>query len=190
MLEQEREFNFKFMKYFDELKRSMNYLAEYNKTVFIGQAVEMPGTAMSNTLKDINSNKLIELPVAEEMQMGITTGLALNGNIPISIFPRWNFLLLAINQLVNHLDKVNIMSNNSFGVKTIIRTGVGSQRPLNPQHQHTGDFTEVVRKMCTTIDVIKLSEPQDIFPSYKRALNREDGRSTILVEFGDYYNEK
>ena len=190
MLEQEREFNFKFMKYFDELKRSMNYLAENNKTVFIGQAVEMPGTAMSNTLKDINSNKLIELPVAEEMQMGITTGLALNGNIPVSIFPRWNFLLLAINQLVNHLDKVNIMSNNSFKVKTIIRTGVGSQRPLNPQHQHTGDFTEVVRKMCTTIDVIKLSEPQDIFPSYKRALNREDGRSTILVEFGDYYNEK
>ena len=190
MLEQEREFNFKFMKYFDELKRSMNYLAENNKTVFIGQAVEMPGTAMSTTLKDINSNKLIELPVAEEMQMGITTGLALNGNIPISIFPRWNFLLLAINQLVNHLDKVNIMSNNSFKVKTIIRTGVGSQRPLNPQHQHTGDFTEVVRKMCTTIDVIKLSEPQDIFPSYKRALNREDGRSTILVEFGDYYSEK
>ena len=74
MLEQEREFNFKFMKYFDELKRSMNYLAENNKTVFIGQAVEVPGTAMSNTLKDINSNKLIELPVAEEMQMGITIG--------------------------------------------------------------------------------------------------------------------
>ena len=31
----EKEFNFKFMKYFDELKRSMNYLAENNKTVFI-----------------------------------------------------------------------------------------------------------------------------------------------------------
>ena len=28
------------------------------------------------------------------------------------------------------------------------------------------------------------------FPSYEKALNRTDGRSTILVEFGDYYNEK
>jgi pyruvate/2-oxoglutarate/acetoin dehydrogenase E1 component len=64
------------MKYFEELKKSMNYLAKHEKTIFIGQAVEVPGTAMSNTLKEINKNKLIELPVAEEMQMGITTGLA------------------------------------------------------------------------------------------------------------------
>ena len=178
------------MKYFDELKKSMNYLADNEKTIFIGQAVEVPGTAMTNTLKGINPKKLLELPVAEEMQMGMTLGLALDGNIPISIFPRWNFVLLAMNQLINHLDKVNIMSNNGFKVKTIVRTGIGSQRPLHPQHQHVGDFTDMVRKMCTSIDIIKLNEPEDIFPSYKKALNREDGKSTILVEFGDYHNEK
>ena len=178
------------MKYFDELKKSMNYLAKNKKTIFIGQAVEVPGTAMTNTLKDINSKKLLELPVAEEMQMGITTRLALDGNIPVSIFPRWNFLLLAMNQLINHLDKINIMSTNGFKTKAIIRTGVGSQRPLNPQHQHIGNFTDAVKKMCTSIDVISLQESEDIFPSYKKALNRNDGKSTILVEFGDYYNEK
>ena len=178
------------MKYFDEMKRTMNYLAKNKKTIFIGQAVEVPGTTMSNTLTEINSNKLIELPVAEEMQMGMTVGLALNGDIPISIYPRWNFLLLAMNQLINHLDKINIMSNNGYKVKAIIRTSVGSQRPLNPQHQHIGDFTEAVKKMCTTIDIIKLNEPKDIFPSYEKALNRRDGKSTLLVEFGDYYNEK
>ena len=53
-------FNSKPMKYFNELLRSMNYLAENNKTVFIGQAVEVPGTSMSQTLKDIKKNKLIE----------------------------------------------------------------------------------------------------------------------------------
>ena len=178
------------MKYFDELKKSMNYLADNDKTIFIGQAVEVPGTAMTNTLKEVNPKKLLELPVAEEMQMGMTLGLSLDGYIPISIFPRWNFVLLAMNQLINHLDKVNIMSNNGFKVKTIVRTGVGSQRPLHPQRQHIGDFTDMVRKMCTSIEVIKLNEPEDVFPSYKKALNREDGKSTILVEFGDYHNEK
>ena len=178
------------MKYFDELKKSMNYLADNEKTIFMGQAVEVPGTAMTNTLKGINPKKLLELPVAEEMQMGMTLGLALDGNIPISIFPRWNFVLLAMNQLINHLDKVNIMSNNGFKVKAIVRTGIGAQRPLHPQHQHIGDFTDMVRKMCTSIDIIKLNEPEDIFPSYKKALDRDDGRSTILVEFGDYHNEK
>ena len=44
--------------------------------------------------------------------------------------------------------------------------------------------------MCTTIDVIQLNEPKDIFPAYEKALNRNDNKSTILVEFGDYYNEK
>ena len=176
--------------YFEEVKRSMEWLGTQKDTVFIGQAVAVPGTTMSNTLTEINSNKLIELPVAEEMQMGITVGLALNGDIPISIYPRWNFLLLAMNQLINHLDKINIMSNNGYKVKAIIRTSVGSQRPLNPQHQHIGDFTEAVKKMCTTIDIIKLNEPKDIFPSYEKALNRRDGKSTLLVEFGDYYNEK
>ena len=178
------------MKYFDELKKSMNYLAASEKTIFIGQAVEVPGTSMTNTLKEINPKKLLELPVAEEMQMGITTGLALDGNIPVSIFPRWNFVLLAMNQLINHLDKVNIMSNNGFKTKAIIRTGVGSQRPLHPQYQHIGDFTDMVRKMCSSLDVIQLNEPEDIFPSYKKALDRDDGRSTILVEFGDHHNEK
>ena len=61
MLGQEREFNFNSMRYFDELKRSMNYLAQNEKTLFIGQAVEVAGTAMSNTLKEINPNKLIDL---------------------------------------------------------------------------------------------------------------------------------
>ena len=178
------------MKYFDELKKSMNYLAASEKTIFIGQAVEVPGTSMTNTLKEINPKKLLELPVAEEMQMGITTGLALDGNIPVSIFPRWNFVLLAMNQPINHLDKVNIMSNNGFKTKAIIRTGVGSQRPLHPQYQHIGDFTDMVRKMCSSLDVIQLNEPEDIFPSYKKALERDDGRSTILVEFGDHHNEK
>ena len=91
--------------YFDELKKSMNFLGSQKNTIFIGQAVEVPGTAMSNTLSDVPKNKLLELPVAEEMQMGMTLGLAMDGNIPISIFPRWNFLLYGMNQLINHIDK-------------------------------------------------------------------------------------
>jgi pyruvate/2-oxoglutarate/acetoin dehydrogenase E1 component len=168
----------------------MNFLAQDPRTVFLGQAVAVPGTAMSNTLKDIAPNRLIELPVAEEMQMGITLGMALNGMVPVSIYPRWNFLLCAISQLVNHLDKVQVMSNGGFKTKAIIRTGIGSERPLHPQHQHVGDFTTAIRLMCSTIDVIRVEEPGDVFPAYEKALLRDDGRSTIVVEYGDYYGEK
>jgi pyruvate/2-oxoglutarate/acetoin dehydrogenase E1 component len=178
------------MKYFDELKRSMDYLAADPRVVFMGQAVAVPGTAMSNTLKGVDPSRLIELPVAEEMQMGMTTGMALAGQVPVSIFPRWNFLLCGMSQLVNHLDKLSAMSEGGFKAKAIVRTGIGSERPLHPQHQHVGDFTDAVRSMCSTVEVIRLDEPEDIFPAYERALMRDDGRSTLLVEWGDYYSEK
>ena len=168
----------------------MDFLSKDPRTIFLGQAVEYPGTAMSGTLKNIPKNKLYEIPVAEEMQLGISNGLALNNFIPISLFPRWNFLLLATNQLVNHLDKFHVMSQGYFKTKVIIRTSVGSQRPLHPQHQHVGDFTDAFQKVLSSVEIIRLEEPQDIFPGYKKALNRKDGKSTILVEYGDYYNEK
>src|SRR5262245_5683002 len=81
------------LRYFDELKRAMEFLARDPRVLFLGQAVAYPGTAMSNTLKDVPATKLLELPVDEEMQMGMTNGLALAGLVPVSIFPRWNFLL-------------------------------------------------------------------------------------------------
>jgi pyruvate/2-oxoglutarate/acetoin dehydrogenase E1 component len=178
------------LTYFEELKRSMDFLAKQPKTVFIGQAVAVPGTAISNTLKDVPKEKLLELPVAEEMQLGMTNGLALEGMIPISIFPRWNFLLLAANQLINHLDKISLISNGGFMPKVIIRTSIGSIRPLHPQCQHIGDFTEAFRLMCNNIQILRLEEPEEIFASYVNAFERDDGKSTVLVEYGDYYNEK
>ena len=166
----------------------MDFLAAHSDTIFIGQAVEYAGTAMTNTLKDVPSSKKLELPVCEDLQAGITNGLALAGKIPVSIYPRWNFFLLATNQVVSHLDKIPLISD--YKTKAIIRTGIGSIRPMNPQHQHVGDFTEAFKLMLSNIDVIRLDEPQDIFPAYEKALNRTDGKSTILVEWGDFYNEK
>ena len=178
------------MGYFDELKRSMEWLASQPDTLFIGQAVACPGTAMSNTVKDINFEQLVELPVAEEMQMGMTLGLALDGKVPISIFPRWNFLLCGMSQLINHIDKVGEMSSGVYRPKIIIRTGIGSVEPLHPQSQHVGDFTDAVKSMSKTLDLIRLEEPEDIFPAYEKAFFRDDGRTTICVEYGDYYAQK
>jgi pyruvate/2-oxoglutarate/acetoin dehydrogenase E1 component len=177
-------------KYFDELKKSMDFLGEQPDTFFLGQAVEYAGTAMTNTLKDVPRHKLLEMPVDEEMQLGITNGLAVAGTVPISIYPRWNFLLLTMNQLINHLDRMPDFSHGEYIPKVIIRTGIGSERPLHPQAQHVGDFTDGLRLMTRNIEIIRLEEPEDIFPTYERAYTRTDGKSTLIVEYGDYYGEK
>jgi pyruvate/2-oxoglutarate/acetoin dehydrogenase E1 component len=121
--------------------------------------------------------------------MGVAIGMALEGLVPISIFPRWNFLLLATNQIVNHLDKLKEITGINNPGKVIIRTGIGSVDPLHPGPQHTGDFTEAFKLMCQNINVVRLDKSSDIFNEYKKAFEREDGVSTILIEWSDKYNE-
>ena len=191
MQELEEEYSFrKNMTYSQQLQIAMNWLGKKPDTLFIGQAVEYPGTAMTNSLNGICAEKLLELPVAEELQMGMSLGLTFENVCPISIFPRWNFLLCGLNQLINHIDKKNEMLSVSSYPNVIIRTSVGSERPLNPQCQHVGDFSEAIKKMCRSIDVIQLTEPEQILPAYKLAYERKDSKATICVEYGDFHNEK
>jgi hypothetical protein len=38
------------------------------------------------------------------------------------------------------------------------------------------------------VDVVLLNEPEEIFPAFENAYNR-DG-SSLIIEWGDYYNDK
>lgn len=178
------------MKYYDEIKRAMSVLAEHPKTIFIGQAVEYEGTGLYESLKHLPTHKKIELPVAEYLQTGMANGMAIEGMIPVSTYPRWNFLLLGTDQIVNHLDKFSTMSNGKCKPKVIIRVAVGSEKPIDPQCQHKGNFSKAFASMLNTIEVVELIEADQIVPAYERALNREDGVSTILVEHADYCKTK
>lgn len=178
------------MKYFTELCNAMSLLAAHEKTMFIGQAVEYEGTGLFESLKHLPANKKVELPVAEYFQTGLAIGMGIHGMIPVSVYPRWNFLLLGTDQIVNHLDKLKIMSDGKCCPKVIIRVAVGSEYPVDPQCQHKGNFTNAFRSMLQTIEVIELLEPNEIVPAYEKALLREDGRSTILVEHADFSKTK
>ena len=173
----------------DELTRAMELMGSHSNTIFVGQSVEVAGTAMRNTLLNVDESKLLELPVEEDFQLGLSIGMALTGMVPISIFPRWNFLLLATNQIVNHLDKLRDLTQNESPGKVIIRTGIGSKKPLHPGPQHTGDFTEAFKLMCANINVVRLDSAESIFDEYQKAYDRDDGVSSLLIEWSDKYND-
>jgi pyruvate/2-oxoglutarate/acetoin dehydrogenase E1 component len=177
-------------KYQEELIKSMKYLSKDKRTIFLGQSVKFSGNAIFNTLKHINNNQKIELPVFEDVQMGLSTGLALQGFIPITCYPRFDFLILAMNQLVNHLDKIRYMSFGEFKPRVIIRTSIGSKKPLNGGVQHTQDYTKMFKDILTEVEVVSLVNPNTIFKEYKKALHRKDSKSTMFIENGDFYNSK
>lgn len=173
------------MRYYDELTRAMDMLAADPHTVFLGQSVGYPGTGITNTLKNVPKDRLIELPVMEDAQVGMSTGMALAGLIPVSIFPRWNFLLLGANQLVNHLDRLPLYSGGGYVPRVIIRVAVPSVSPLDPQAQHDADFTDAFQMMCKTVQFFRMHDAGSIVPAYEYALHHEG--ATVMVEYVDHY---
>lgn len=176
------------MKYYEEIKRAMSLLATHPKAMFVGQAVRYPGTGLYDSLTHIPDEKKYEFPVAENLQMGVCTGLAITGYLPIAVYPRWNFLIVAADQIVNHLDKYPLMSNGELVPKVIIRVAIGSEQPVDPQAQHKGDFTDAFKSMCRSIHIVRLDEPEQIYPAYQDALKSHF--STILVENADFCKTK
>ncbi|MDP2949790.1 MAG: hypothetical protein Q8P22_09675 [Chloroflexota bacterium] len=168
-------------RYRDALVEAMTLMAEQPASIFLGQSVLYPGHIMFSTIEHIPASKRLELPVMEDAQMGMSLGLALVGYHPVvSIYPRMDFLILALNQLVNHLDKAEVMSQGQFKPKVLIRTMVGSTYPLYPGPQHCQDHTAALKLMLTNVDVVRLERAEEIVPAYQKAL--ASPRSTILVE--------
>lgn len=165
------------------LTEAMHMIAREQRSIFVGQAVAYPGTAMTRTFAKVPRDKLLEMPVAEDMQMGIATGLALNGFLPVCTYPRWNFLLLAMSQLVLHLDKLPLFSD--YRPRVIIRTAIATPEPMDPGPQHLGDFTSALKLMLKTVTVVTLDRHYRIVPEYRAALERRG--STLLIEKSELY---
>lgn len=174
------------MNYVDELKKSMDWLAEKPDTLFLGQAVGVPGTFMYRTVEAIPAAKRLELPVCESLQMQLTLGLSLAGYTPVSIYPRQNFLALALGDMMNMVDKMPDISSGRAPVRMIIRTAIGPDAPIHPGHQHVGDFTEAFQKIFKNIQVIRLESPEQVFETYKSAYE-EKNKSFLLIEHGSRY---
>ncbi len=167
-----------FSPYKDELTKAMTFLAEKEDTIFIGQQIVYAGNPMSTTLGNVPKEKMIEVPVMEETQMGMSLGLAMTGKSVITFYPRWDFLVSATNQLVNHLDKFEHMTDKRVNV--IIRVGVGSKDPLDPGIQHRNDYTQEFKSILQFTKVHELKNSEDIYSIYTNAYN--DGGVHIIVE--------
>jgi len=174
------------MSYFDELCLAMKILAEDSRTIFLGQAVGCDGTTMAPSFNGVPAERRIEMPVAEEMQTGMAIGMSLQGYIPISVIPRWNFMLRAADQIINHLDRLSLYSD--YRPKVIIRTAVPSTHPFNPGPQHDDDFTGAFWAMLRTTDIVTLQHEDEIVPAYMQALHSP--RSTIVVEYTHLYRDQ
>jgi pyruvate/2-oxoglutarate/acetoin dehydrogenase E1 component len=171
------------MKYIEEIDRGMKLLAD-NNTVIIGQAVRYKGHAITRQAAFWEESKRIELPVAEEMQTGIALGMSINGDKIVSIYPRMNFLICAANQILNHLDKWELMGGGIPHI--ILKAVIGSEYPLDPGHQHKANWASEISNMCDKINVFNLIYAHQVYPAYDFCINNKGVH--LIIEHGDLYN--
>ena len=167
------------------LTNAMTTLSKLDETIFIGQQIVYAGNPMSTTLTEVPKEKMIEVPVMEETQMGMSLGLAITGKTVISFYPRWDFVISAANQLINHVDKYELMTGKKVNI--LIRVGKGANVPLDPGHQHKANYINEFKSMCPNIEIHDLKTWQDVELSYKYAI--ENGGVHVLAEYPELYNK-
>lgn len=170
--------------YHQRICMEMEEFAKDPKVIFLGQQVASED--FYGTLKNIPMIKRMEMPVAEEMQMGLSIGLSLEGYLPISIYQRMDFIPRSADQLINHLNLMNSMTRGKFNPKVIIRTTIGSKKPFDVGPQHSQDLTE----MCMSIlrfPVANVKTPEEVREAYELA--RTLNGPILIIEHQELYHE-
>jgi len=165
------------------INEAMEWLGQQENTIFVGQNCRNPPTFMlCKSLLGVPREKVHEFPVAENMQLGFSIGLALTGKTVISCYARHDFLHLAFDQLVNHLDRYQYLWKGKFFPRIIIRTLVGGTAPLHPGEQHHSNSTEAIKFMCPNIAVLTLNKGEDPVKFYQEAYHISKIKPVLTVE--------
>ena len=83
------------------------------------------------------------------------------------------------------LDKIKKMSNGQWNPHILIRVGKGSDKPLDPGHQHKGNYIDEFKSICPNIEFHDLKTWQDVELSYKYAT--ENIGIHVLAEYPELY---
>jgi len=141
-------------------------LHEIPNAVVIGQGVCDPTRIFGTTaglIEEFGSERIIDMPIMEEGMTGIAIGMALNGLYPIQTHIRVDFLLLAVNQLVNMAAKYRYMYGGAFEVPMLIRAIVGRSWGQGPQHSQS---LQALFAHIPGLTVLMPSTAEDAYHSY------------------------
>lgn len=171
------------MNYKQAITNNIHKLSQDKRTVFIGYNTAC-GSRMYGTLNKVPKKQCIETPVCENLMVGLGLGMSLTGYKPIICFERHDFLLIALDAIINHMKMMPILSNAQFNFPVILRTIVGHDKPLDPGIQHKQDYTDILLNHSNA-DVHMLCNTKQVTQAYQHILKYE--RPVVLVEYKKLY---
>ena len=146
-------------------------------SVFIGYNVKN-GNAMG-TLAGVDDSQKIETPVAENLMTGLAIGMSFEGFKPVVYYERHDFMLVAADAIINHINYIERISHGEYKVPVILRSVVADSGPFYSGPTHSQDFTEGFKKMVT-FPIYVPTTGSEAAIAYKKAIASD--RPCMIVE--------
>ena len=164
------------ISYKDAMIQSMTELAERD-AIFIGYNVKY-GNAIG-TLKNVSDDQKLETPVAENLMAGLAIGMSFEGFLPVIYYERHDFMLVAADAIVNHIDKIERISHGEFKCPVIIRAVTADAGPFYSGITHSQDFTKVFKE-AVSFPVVDPVTGVDVLNAFDDAVL--SGRPAMIIE--------
>ena len=135
--------------------------------------------------EEFGPERIRDCPIAESVIIGSATGAAMAGMRPIVEMMTINFMLLGMDQVVNHAAKMSYMSNGQIKVPLVIRAVTGGGGRLGATHSQNfeGWYASVPGlKVCVP------SDPYDALGLLRTAI--ADPNPVIFAEHGLLYGKR
>ena len=145
------------------------------RTIIIGQGVDDHKGIFGSTaglLKEFGPTRVMDTPLAEEGVTGIALGAALNGLYPIQTHIRADFILPAMNQIINLAAKYKYMFGGRFQIPMLIRVVIG--RSWGQGAQHSQSLQSLFAHVPGLV-VLMMSSAQTILESYPYIIRHHPG---------------
>ncbi|MGI9061108.1 MAG: alpha-ketoacid dehydrogenase subunit beta [Ktedonobacteraceae bacterium] len=136
-------------------------------------------------LKEFGPKRVVDTPIAENGFVGMATGAAMLGLRPIVEIMTINFIVLAMDQIVNHAAKIYYMFGGQCPIPLVIRTPGGGGQQLAATHSQN---LEVWFAHIPGLKVVAPSTPADAKGMLRTAVR--DNNPVIFLENLALYNVK
>lgn len=162
--------------YKEAMIQSMTELGN-DGAIFIGYNVAK-GDAMG-TLKNVPLDQKLETPVAENLMSGLAIGMSFEGFLPVLYFERHDFMLVAMDAIGNHIDKIERISHGEYKVPIIIRAVEAFGGPFYSGPTHHQDFTNLLKELVS-FPVLDPKNGTEVLESFRGA--KKSGKPAIIIE--------
>ncbi len=108
--------------------------------IVMGEGVDDPGGIFGSTLnlhKEFGPERCFDLPIAENASTGMALGAAISGLRPVYVHMRMDFMLMGMDQLVNHVAKWRYMTDGAQKAPLVIRALIGRGWGSAAQHSQS-----------------------------------------------------